>query len=232
MKAEINRFERQVVEQARGFLAGAAQNAEVAAVLARFGLTPEERQRGERLTEHAARALDWEERGEAWNFLSPTPARRRAEARSWFQDARRRHLRSCVRAAEEEAGWTGAGPAASWPPLRKLTRGSWLALPHLLRALSPGALLEHLGELRRDLRRAGEARPADAPPPKDTALAELGGWFEHWRLLAHRVFRKDPELLAAVGLVAGKAPPRLRAPRARAEFGEGAAHELLARPEA
>ena len=223
MKVLVTAYDRELVERARCFLAGAAQSPEVASVLAGFGLSAEERERGQRLVEDAARAFQWEEAGAAWNFLSPTPERRLAEAKQWFRDSRRRHLRECLRDAEEEAGWTGVRPASRWPLQRKLTEGSWLALTHALRALSPRALLEARAELRQNLRRARGPRPLDAPPPKDTALAELGGWYERWRLLAQRVFRQNPELLGVLGLTAGKAPPRLRAPRAREEFGEGAA---------
>lgn len=90
------------------------------------------------------------------------------------------------------------------------------------------ALLDHRAERRKNLRRAAEEKPADAPPPKDTALVELAGWYERWRLLAQRVFRQRPDLMAPYGLKPGRAPQRLRSRVAQIQYGEGAAGKLPA----
>jgi len=228
MKAQVTSYDRELLARAIRFLVGVRDNPPAGAVLASFGFSPEELARGEQLAADTARAFEAEEDETAWNFLSPTVERRIAEAKHWYHDGRWRYLRECLRTAEEEAGWTGVRPASHWPLRRKLGEGSWLALRHVLRAFSLRALLEERAELRQNLQRAREERPAGAPPPKDTVLAELGGWYERWRLLAQRVFRQSPEELARLGLTPGKAPPRLRAPSARATFGEGAGTERLA----
>jgi hypothetical protein len=104
-----------------------------------------------------------------------------------------------------------------------------LALWHAKDALSARAWLAQRRELARDVRRARGEKPEAAPPPKDTALVELAGWYERWRLLAHRVFRERPDLLEPFGLKPGKAPPRLRGAEA-AKYGEKAAGSVRKRP--
>lgn len=229
-KTWVTNYDRQLLERAGRFLAGLDESTRAREVLGHLGLSEEALVRGRQLHAATARALDWEERGIAWNFLSPTPERRLVEARHWYRDARRRHVRECLRLAEEESGWIGYRAASRWPLQKKLLEGTPIALRHLVRAFSIEAFLAHRAELAENLRRAKGPVPADAPPPKDTALAELSGWFERWRLLAQRAFRETPELLAALGLSAGKAPPRLRTPRARRELAEAAASAILARP--
>jgi hypothetical protein len=232
MKTWVTSYDRELLEHAGALLAGLEQSSNARAVLERFGLDQAERERGRQLHEDTARAFEWEERGVAWSFLSPTPERRTAEAKHWYRDTRERHLRECLRLAEEESGWIGHRAASRWPLQRKLLEGSRIAARHLLHVFSLRAFLEHRAELRENLRRAQGEPPAGAPPPKDTALVQLSGWYERWRLLAQRVFRKTPEELTALGLVPGKAPPRLRAPSARKEFGESAGATILARPAA
>jgi len=219
----INHYEVELLEKARLFLRAADEQPDSRAFLERYGFNPQERERGRTLVRNTERSFEWEREGKAWNFLSPTVERRLAEARYWYADTRRRYLRSCLRAAEEESGWIGYKPSAQWSLLRKATEGFAIALRHALRAASPSAFIEHRAELRRNLVRALEERPADAPPPKDSSLVELSGWYEHWRLLAQRVFRERPDLMTPYGLVPGKAPPRLRSKSARAKYGEGAA---------
>jgi hypothetical protein len=219
----INHFEDELLEKARLFLKAAEENSGSRAYLEDFGFAPAERDRGHTLVRNVERSFEWERRGIAWNFLSPTVERRLLEARHWYKDRRRRHVRACLRAAEEESGWVGYGPHSSWNFSRKATQGLAIALRHALRAASPAALLRHRAELRRNLASARGEKPADAPPPKDSALVELAGWYEHWRLLAQRIFRERPELMAPYGLVPGKAPPRLRSHSARLKFGEKAA---------
>lgn len=223
---QITQYDRQLLAEARRFLTAAEQHAESRGVLERFGFHAEERDRGARLIDNAERAIEWEMAGKAWNFLSPTPERRMAEARDWYADTRRRHSRACLRRAEEAAGWVGQGASSHWPRSRKLTLGTALALWHGSRAASPAAWLAHRAELRTNLRRARGERPDGAPPPKDSALVELAGWYERWRLLAQRVFRARPDLMAPYGLTPGKAPPRLRSRSARLKYGEQAAGSL------
>jgi hypothetical protein len=219
----VNRFEEELLTRARVFLKAAGENADSRAFLEEYGFKPEEQQRGRELVDNVERSFEWERSGKAWNFLSPTVARRMEEARHWYKDHRRRHMRACLREAEEESGWVGYRPAASWSVGRKATLGLAIALRHALRAASPWAYLAHRAELRRDLQLARGEKPAGAPPPKDSALVELAGWYEHWRLLTQRIFRERPELMAPFGLTPGKAPPRLRSRSARLKYGEGAA---------
>jgi len=225
MKVRITKYDRELVELSARFLSAADANAESCAVLERYGFSQEERARGHHLVREAGRPFEWEEEGKAYNFLSPTPERRIAEARGWYADTRRRYLRGCLRRAEEASGWVGRGPAATWPAWRKLTLGTLLALRSASAVASPRAWSEHRGELRRNVERARGPKPEGAPPPKDTALVELAGWYERWRLLAHRVFRERGDLMAPYGLSPGKAPPRLRGKEAR-KYGEKAAGSL------
>jgi hypothetical protein len=219
----INHYEVELLEKASLFLRAADEQPDSRAFLEKYGFNAHERERGWTLVRNTERSFEWEREGKAWNFLSPTVERRLAEARYWYADRRRRYLRACLRAAEEESGWIGYQPSAQWSLARKATEGLAIALRHLLRAASPSAFLEHRAELRRNLVSALGERPAGAPPPKDSSLVELSGWYEHWRLLAQRVFRERPDLMTPYGLVPGKAPPRLRSRSARAKYGEGAA---------
>jgi hypothetical protein len=200
----ITRFDEELLAKARQFLAAADANEASRAILEQYGFTEGERERGRDLTAKTERSFEWERSGQAWNFLSPTPARRAAEARHWFKDARRRHVRSCLRAAEQ-------------------SKSLGEVLGAIRRALSITTYLAHRAELKRNLERSQGERPVDAPPPKDTNLVELSGWYERWRLLAQRVFRGRPDLMAPYGLVPGKAPPRLRGKLAQLRYGEGAA---------
>jgi hypothetical protein len=210
MKTWITRFDEELVERADRYLGAAAAHAASYTVLARYGLSSEELARGRRLVDNARSAFEWERAGKAWNFLSPTVPRRRREARHWYEDKRRRYVGDCLRSAETATGF-------------------FAVLACLLRAFSFAAWLGHRAELARDLRRASMERPAEAPPPKDTTLVELSGWYERWRLLAQRVFRERPDLMQPFGLVPGKAPPRLRSRSAQIKFGEKAAGSILAR---
>jgi hypothetical protein len=219
----ITHYDLELLEKAKLFLDAAGAQPESRAFLERYGFNDRELERGRQLVSNTERSFEWEREGKAWNFLSPTAARRTEEARYWYADTRRRYLRACLRAAEEESGWVGYKPSAQWSVTRKLTEGVLIALRQALRAASPAAYLAHRAELRRNLVRALGERPADAPPPKDSSLVELSGWYEHWRLLAQRVFRGRPDLMTPYGLVPGKAPPRLRSRSARAKYGEGAA---------
>jgi hypothetical protein len=223
MKAKITKFDRALVEEAGRFLRGVEEHPDATALLRRFGMNEEECARGRALVDNAERAFEWEREGRAWNFLSETPERRANEARSWYADARRRHVRSCLRRAEQAAGWVGNEPARHWPVRKKLTAGALIALRHAVGAASVGTWLHHRAELRTNLEAARGEKPVGAPPPKDSALVELAGWYENWRLLAQRVFRERPEVLAHFGLVPGKAPPRLRSRSAREKYGEKAA---------
>jgi len=225
VKARITKYDRELVEISARFLAGAKANPESRAVLERYGYTAEEHQRGEHLVREANRSFEWEEAGKAYNFLSPTPQRRAREARDWYADGRRRYMRACLRRAEEATGWLGKGPASSWPAWRKLTFGTAGAAWSAAAIFSPRAWLAQRAELRSNLARARGPKPEGAPPPKDTALVELAGWYERWRLLAQRVFRERPDMMAPYGLTPGKAPPRLRGKEA-VKYGEKAAGSL------
>jgi hypothetical protein len=219
----VNRFEDELLEKSRVFLKAASENGESHAFLEQYGFTAAEEERGRELVKNVERSFEWEKDGKAWNFLSPTVERRLEEARYWYKDQRRRHLRACFRAAEEQSGWAGYGPASSWSFPRKATLGLAIAVRHALRAASPSAYLEERARLRRNLQRALGEKPAGAPPPKDSALVELAGWYEHWRLLTQRIFRGRPDLMTPYGLTPGKAPPRLRSRSAKEQYGEGAA---------
>ncbi len=223
MSAKITQYDEDLVRKSRLFLQAAAQNPASTALLDKYGFSEEERARGRELVKNAELSFEWERAGKAWNFLSPTPERRMKEAREWYADAVRRYIRSCFREAEAAAGWTGDGPAAGWPASRKLTLGTLQALPHVARAASPSAMLRLRAELKENLEHARGERPEGAPPPKDTTLVELRGWYERWHLLAHRVLRGRDDLLAPFGLVSGKAPPRLRGRAAQIKYGERAA---------
>jgi hypothetical protein len=221
----ITKYDLELVAASRVFLDAAAQSAESRAVLERYGFVSAEQERGAHLVGEAERAFEWERQGRAYNFLSPTPERRAIEARGWYADTRRRYMRACLRRAEEATGWVGTQEASRWPFWRKVTLGTLAGLRHAASAASPRAWSEHRAGLRASLARASGPKPADAPPPKDTALVELAGWYERWRLLAHRVFRQRPDLLAPYGLTPGKAPPRLRG-KGAAKYGERAAGSL------
>ncbi len=216
-----NRFESELVERAELFLEAARSRAESRALLERFGYTPGEHDRGIGLVAEARRALAWSAAGTAWNFLSDTRESREAEAHAWYAEARRRHVQRCVRRAESR--WS-APPAPGGPP-RVRGAAALAALRDLLHAGSVRVWRAHRAELERDLVLARGERPARAPLPKDAALVELGGWYERWRLLAQRVFRERPDLLAPYGLTPGRAPPRLRGKEA-ARYGEKAAPRL------
>jgi hypothetical protein len=222
--AVITKYDVELVDKSKVFLDAAEQNPGSRVLLEKFGYSSEEHERGRRLVHDAALSFEWENAGTAWNFLSRTPEKRMAEARYWYADTRRRHMRACFRRAEEASGWA-PGAARGWPIWRKLTVGTALGLREAARAASPLVWLEHRAERKRDLLRASESKPEGAPPPKDTALVELGGWYERWRLLAQRVFRERPDLMAPYGLTPGKAPPRLRGKEA-AKYGEKAAPRL------
>ncbi len=217
----ITRFDEELLAKARQFLDAAAANPASRAVLEQYGFSDAERERGRDLVTKTERSFEWERAGMAWSFLSPTPARRAAEARHWYQDARRRHVRSCLRAAE----------AAATSPLPVAERVV-ATLRHVCRALSITAFRVHRAELQRNLARSQGERPADAPPPKDTTLVELSGWYERWRLLAQRVFRSRADLMMPYGLTPGKAPPRLRGKLAQIRYGERAAGSQGAAPPA
>jgi hypothetical protein len=200
MGAKINRFEEELLTAARKFLSGAETQPSSTKLLDEHGFSEEARQRGRVLIAQAEQAFQAERDGTAWNFITKTPEERRREALSWFVDTRWRRFRQGFVAVERGAVLTG-----------------------LRTAFSPLGLLEDQWTLLRDLKRAGGERPAGAPPPKDTVLVELQGWWEHWRLLAQRIFRGRNDLLAPFGLTSGKAPPRLRGKLAQIRFGEGAA---------
>jgi hypothetical protein len=223
-RAVITEYDVELVDKSRVFLDAAEQNPGSRALLEQFGYSKEEHDRGVRLVRDAGHSFEWENAGTAWNFLSRTPEKRVSEAKDWYADTRRRYMRQCFRRAEQAAGWS-AGDAREWPVWKKLTLGTGLGLREAVRALSPFALLEHRTELKTDLKRAKGSKPEGAPPPKDTALVELGGWYERWRLLAQRVFRERADLMAPYGLTPGKAPPRLRGKEA-AKYGEKAAPRL------
>ena len=204
MTAVITRFDNELLQKARTFLDAADANEGSRQLLAQFGFTQGESARGRKLVANTEASFTWEREGRAWNFLSPTPERRVEEARHWHADTRRRYLRECFRGAEQAKG------------LAATLREVW-------RMFSRSASVERKAQLERDLQAARGERPADAPPPKDSALVELAGWYERWRLLAQRVFRERGDLLAPYGLSPGKAPPRLRGKLARLKYGEGAA---------
>jgi hypothetical protein len=229
VKSTITKYDLELVEISRKFLAAAEANPDSRAMLEKYGFSKDEQERGAHLVREAERAFEWVRAGKAYDFLSATPEKRVAEARGWYADTRRRYMRDCLKRAEEDAGWVGNGARKRWPLWRKLTQGTLVALANAKDAASPRAWIRHRLDLRRDLARAKGPRPADAPPPKDTALVELAGWYERWRLLAHRVFRQRPDLLAPYGLKPGKAPPRLRGKEA-AKYGEKAAGTLDGAP--
>ena len=229
MRSGVTKYEKELVELAQRFLDAARDNAESCAVLERYGYDRGEHERGLLLVREALRAFRWEHDGKAWNFLSPTPERRILEAREWHRTTRRRHLQTCLRRAEEAAGWIGTGQASNWPIWRKLTLGTLAGVRHALSAVAPRTWVDHRSELRRNVKRARGQRPTGAPPPKDAALVELAGWYERWRLVAHRVFRQRPDLMAPYGLTPGKAPPRLRG-KGAAQYGEKAAGRLPGSP--
>jgi len=226
MKTWVTSYDEELLEKARRFLRAADENDDSRRVLEKFGFSAEARERGRLLIENTGRSFEWERAGKAWNFLSPTVERRLEEADHWYRDTRRRYLRACLRRAEEESGWVGDGPASRWSWKRKATWGVLVALRRALDAASAQAWIEQRRELRRNLEAARGEKPAGAPPPKDSALVELAGWYEHWRLLAQRVFRERPDLMAPYGLTPGKAPPRLRGKLAQLKFGEKAAGSL------
>lgn len=227
MKTWVTSFDVELLEKSRTFLKGSEEHPESRAILERFGYSAEERERGKSLVAATEKSFQWEREGKAWNFLSPTVARREAEARHWYGETRWRHLRDCVKAAEVATGFAGKGAAAQRPLAWKATVGLAKGLGCALGILSPSALRAHRKELGLHLAQAREEKPQGAPPPKDTALVELSGWYEHWRLLAQRVFRERADLMAPYGLTPGKAPPRLRGKLAQLKYGERAASNVV-----
>jgi len=217
MKTWVTKFDEELLAKSKVYLAAAEAHPESCALLEKFGFTAEERARGHRLIENTERSFAWEREGRAWNFLGLTRERREQEARDWYKDTRERFVAECLRRAEEDSGWVGYGPATQWPLGRKLTTGTVILVKNSAKAFSVKALLDHRAEMRKNLALAASERPADAPPPKDTALVELAGWYERWKLLAQRVFRQRGDLMA---------PPRLRSRVAQAKYGEKAAGSL------
>ena len=126
--------------------------------------------------------------------------------------------------AEAAAGWTGGGARRRLAGLAQAhaghAAGAAARRPGRVAAGDAGAPRGAAG--RTSSARRGE-RPEGAPPPKDTTLVELRGWYERWHLLAQRVFRGREDLLAPFGLTSGKAPPRLRGKAAQIKYGERAA---------
>jgi hypothetical protein len=223
-KAIITTYDVELVDKSEVFLRAAEEHPSSRAHLQTYGYSKEEHERGSRLCREARRAFEWESAGTAWNFLSQTPERRVLEAKAWYADARLRYMRACLKQAEATAGWS-RGDASGWSLWKKLTLGTALGLLDAAKIASPSAWKEQREELAKDLARAEGAKPEGAPPPKDTALVELGGWYERWRLLAQRVFRERADLMAPFGLTPGKAPPRLRGKEAE-KYGEKAATRL------
>ncbi len=230
MKVQITRYDQELLDRSRALLAAADANPESRAILERFDFTDEQRERGRTLITSTERSFEWERAGKAWSFIGLTPERRLEEARHWYRDTRQRYVAECLRRAEEDSGWVGFGSATRWPLSRKLTLGPMIFARHAIQVFSLAALRSHRDELRRNLALANQERPADAPPPKDTALVELASWYERWRLLVQRVFRTRPDLMAPYGLTPGKAPPRLRGEVAERRFGERAAGSLAVKP--
>jgi hypothetical protein len=226
MKTWVTKFDEELLQKSKVFLAAADQHPDSRAILAKFGFSDEERERGRQLVLDTERSFEWEALGKAWNFIEPTPERRSAEARHWYRDTRSRYVAECLRRAEEESGWVGFGAATRWPLAKKATVGVAIFARHAVQVFSLGKLLEHRAEYQKNLALAQQPRPEGAPPPKDTALVVLAGWYERWRLLAQRVFRQRPDLMAPYGLVPGKAPPRLRSRVAQLKYGEKAAGSL------
>jgi hypothetical protein len=212
MRTNITRFDEELLASAQRFLNAAERHPESRAVLEKYGFSKEEQERGHLLISNSERAFECERTGTAWNFLAKTPMTRRREAFDWFVDTRWRRFRM---------GFVDAEKAFQSAPSVLAKVGG--AVQALLPAFSPVGLVKDQITLLYDLVRAGEERPSDAPPPKDTTLVELQGWYEKWRLLAQRVFRGRSDLLAPFGLTTGKAPPRLRGKQARLKYGEGAA---------
>lgn len=227
MKSPVTKYDEALVEKAKQLLAAAAANPTSRAFLEKYGFDAAEQARGQRLIQDSVRAFAAERAGTAWNFLSPTPDRRVAEARHWYRDRRRRWMRECARRAEEAAGFAGTGPATQQSLARKLLASVVVATHYGPLAFSLHTWRMHRAELETDLELARGPRPSDAPPPKDTVIVELFGWYERWRLLAQRVFRERPDLMAPFGLVPGKAPPRLRNKAARIAYGEKAAGSIV-----
>jgi hypothetical protein len=204
----INRFEEELLSACRKFLLAADTQLVSTRILEEHGFSRDSRERGRVLIAQAEAAFAAERDGSAWNFLTPTPWQRRKEALDWFVDGRWRRFRRNFVAAE-----------------RALQDGNVLGVVRaFLPSLSPLVLAKDELTLAKHLWLAGRERPAGAPPPKDTVLVELQGWYEHWRLLAQRVFRGRPDLLGPFGLTSGKAPPRLRGKLAQIRYGEGAAN--------
>jgi hypothetical protein len=226
MKTWVTQYDEELLQKSKVFLAAADANPESRAVLTKFGFSDEERERGRQLIADTERSFTWEREGRAWNFLATTPERRIEEARHWYKDTRERYVAECFRRAEEDSGWVGFGSATAWPVSRKLTAGPVIFASNTAKIFSLKKLFEHREELRRNLALAQTDKPKDAPPPKDTALVVLAGWYERWRLLAQRVFRQRPDLMAPYGLTPGKAPPRLRSRVAQLKYGEKAAGSL------
>jgi hypothetical protein len=207
MQTKINRFELELLAASRKFLDASDTEHLSLRMLEEHGFSAEQRLRGRTLIAQTEAAFAAARAGREWNFLTPTPWARRKEALDWFVDTRwRRFRRGFVAFERAIAGRSVSGALRAFGP-----------------SVSLLVLASDQATLVRDLVRAGFDRPVDAPPPKDTTLVELQGWYEHWRLLAQRLFRQRPDLLAPFGLVPGKAPPRLRGKLAQIRFGEGAA---------
>lgn len=226
MKVRITKYEEELVAQSRRFLDAADANLDAREVLEKYGYVEAERVRGRELVEAAERAFAWEREGKAWSFISPTPEKRLREAKDWHTEAIRRFLQGRVKAAEVAAGLTVTSRAYRWPLRRKLTEGLLLAARELIQAGDPQFWIDERAEFKKNLVAAAGDRPEGAPPPKDTVIVELRGWYERWHLLAHRLFRGRNDLLAPFGLVSGKAPPRLRGKVAQKMYGEGAGAHL------
>ena len=226
MKTWVTKYDEDLLAKSKELVKGAEENPTSRELLGRYEFSEAELERGRKLIANVEKSFEWERSGRAYNFLSTTPEKRVAEAKHWYADTRRRWVREAFRHAEEDSGWVGFRPASQWPLERKLTEGTRIAVKHAVRAFSVSAFLEHRANLKRDLALALQDKPADAPPPKDTALVELAGWYERWRMLVQRVFRQRPDLMAPFGLTPGKAPPRLRGKAAQQKYGERAAGSL------
>jgi hypothetical protein len=195
MKSPVTQYDLALVAKARTFVQRMTEHEPSFRAMAVRGFDARALERGRTLLSDAERAFTWEGEGRAWNYISQDPERRVREAQYWYADARRRWKQRCFRDAEAALA---KGGVSSWGAAAKC----------LAQAFSPIAGRALRAEFQQELARARGEKPADAPPPKDTVIVELAGWYERWALAARHMFRQSPEELTILGIAPGKAIAR------------------------
>lgn len=88
MKTWVTKFDEELLERSRVFLAAAEAHPNSHVLLEKYGFGPEEQERGRRLVAATEKSFQWAREGRSWNFLGLTRERRAQDARDWYADTR------------------------------------------------------------------------------------------------------------------------------------------------